>query len=927
LDWKSKEERGPLYIDPNSDLDIPLTSFERSLREMTKEEREEELKRLERILRRRGNIGRDLGIPVRDDEGNTIKTGKERRMELLNWGTDKPSKDTGYFDDYGWRHRAAEYLDRPYADEHYETGEHYNKGGRIGAQEGGLMNLGGMEKDYRQEGGFVPIGPTTKSDYDLTGLRDPFAPIGPTTKSDYDLTGLRDPFTGEYSDDDLTGLRDPFAPEKIKQFKQQQLMNRRKQDMQQRIREAEAAKQKAAAEAAADAREKQRMSDKQYDDWRRHNDAGYGKTADEKLAMTGGTEEWGEDMMGGTEAPGNGNVSAETGTDFGPSSHMIARGGLAQHAPRYANGGIARLGYANGQLVKPGPGRPGYQGRNWMGDYDPGNTTGWQQTGQVESGGGSQGTTTSYDTSSNNPSYDPFATGKVKRITAAELSEINRKEKEEAMAEALEAEEKKQIQKYIVKTQADKKQKRKKFLVASDEDEGLVTADNYGYGPGGYETDLLEFQNYPNVTDQKGIGWTQGLEGSFDAGAVRTRKFFSEPTKDIFGRDQKGVLPAGKFKYEGSPLTPERFGTMSLDEKNKAYKEYRDQRRLGQIDAYGNVHPNFRRETIPHRKVDGTIEMKEVFIPSGAGDESHMTPQSPFLQPPTTPTPPTPPTPPDDDIPTGPVDSPYTIDPDPDDFTQGRGGWFYNDGGRAGYANGGGIRQRYLFGGIGKLFKGITKPFKKITKSKLGRAAMLAALGYYMPGIGIKAKDGWGPWVEGIRDLAGEEGWKGDLVKSLLMQKGKEGDPAKFSPWKLGIGAAALYPLIMGDDDEDENKMYEDWLKEKAKWDARYADIPTGSLPFPYQRHLMGAADGGRIGYQGGYNVDDEEEDHRVAALRALYGMRRNAQEGGLMNLGGMEKDYRQEGGFVPIGGQERADDVPARLSKNEFVFTASWKI
>ena len=47
------------------------------------------------------------------------------------------------------------------------------------------------------------------------------------------------------------------------------------------------------------------------------------------------------------------------------------------------------------------------------------------------------------------------------------------------------------------------------------------------------------------------------------------------------------------------------------------------------------------------------------------------------------------------------------------------------------------------------------------------------------------------------------------------------------------------------------------------------------------------------------------------------------AQEGGLMNLGGMEKDYRNEGGFVPIGKQEKADDVPARLSVNEFVFTA----
>ena len=46
-------------------------------------------------------------------------------------------------------------------------------------------------------------------------------------------------------------------------------------------------------------------------------------------------------------------------------------------------------------------------------------------------------------------------------------------------------------------------------------------------------------------------------------------------------------------------------------------------------------------------------------------------------------------------------------------------------------------------------------------------------------------------------------------------------------------------------------------------------------------------------------------------------------KEGGLMNLGGMEKDYRAEGGFVPIGAKEKADDVPARLSVNEFVFTA----
>ncbi len=60
-------------------------------------------------------------------------------------------------------------------------------------------------------------------------------------------------------------------------------------------------------------------------------------------------------------------------------------------------------------------------------------------------------------------------------------------------------------------------------------------------------------------------------------------------------------------------------------------------------------------------------------------------------------------------------------------------------------------------------------------------------------------------------------------------------------------------------------------------------------------------------------------------------GKRVEAQEGGIMeteasemiDMGGMEKDYRNEGGFVAMGGEEKADDVPARLSKNEFVFTA----
>jgi hypothetical protein len=79
------------------------------------------------------------------------------------------------------------------------------------------------------------------------------------------------------------------------------------------------------------------------------------------------------------------------------------------------------------------------------------------------------------------------------------------------------------------------------------------------------------------------------------------------------------------------------------------------------------------------------------------------------------------------------------------------------------------------------------------------------------------------------------------------------------------------------------------------------------------------AANGGRIGYQYGGDDDDDILNQRKAM--SMYRTRR--QEGGLMDLGGMETDYRENGGFVPLGEEERADDVPARLSKNEFVFTA----
>ena len=75
-----------------------------------------------------------------------------------------------------------------------------------------------------------------------------------------------------------------------------------------------------------------------------------------------------------------------------------------------------------------------------------------------------------------------------------------------------------------------------------------------------------------------------------------------------------------------------------------------------------------------------------------------------------------------------------------------------------------------------------------------------------------------------------------------------------------------------------------------------------------------------------GDDADLDKIREYEAELFDLMGSRKTAAEGGIMNLkmGGMpaEMDLRG-GGFVPIGVKEKADDVPARLSKNEFVMTA----
>ena len=279
-------------------------------------------------------------------------------------------------------------------------------------------------------------------------------------------------------------------------------------------------------------------------------------------------------------------------------------------------------------------------------------------------------------------------------------------------------------------------------------------------------------------------------------------------------------------------------------------------------------------------------------------------------------------------------------------------------------------RQGYF---LGKLVKKITKPIKKVVKSPLGKAALIAGLGAYAGGLGPFAKLKGSGFLRGagsnlLTGLKSRKGFLGQLGN--VFRVGGDAD-ADFSALRLlggGLGATALAaPFLMGDDTPEEidegvdvsgiQPMVADIRRQAREY---YQDPTKSALYFMPPKSAVQssffAAEGGlanipREGYENGGGImmaSNMENDRTLENLLEKYldmGLspaeaekaareefdrmtkqpsadRTTAAEGGLMDLGGMEKDYR-EGGFVPIGAKERADDVPARLSKNEFVFTA----
>jgi hypothetical protein len=209
---------------------------------------------------------------------------------------------------------------------------------------------------------------------------------------------------------------------------------------------------------------------------------------------------------------------------------------------------------------------------------------------------------------------------------------------------------------------------------------------------------------------------------------------------------------------------------------------------------------------------------------------------------------------------------------------------FLADGGMPKDAPVGGImdlesgRQMYF---LGKLVKKATRAVKKIVKSPVGKIALMYGLGSYGLGKGL---------FGGLKG-AGFLNPKNKSMMELLFKGGEiSGGLTGGGSLALG-GALTLAPLLFQQEEEQPD----------------FASSTGPGLPAAIP------------------DIRNRYRDYMARGFLAEGGKAEPVAKKTmpLLDMDGKEMDFRAEGGFVPIGRMERADDVPARLSKNEFVFTA----
>jgi hypothetical protein len=306
-------------------------------------------------------------------------------------------------------------------------------------------------------------------------------------------------------------------------------------------------------------------------------------------------------------------------------------------------------------------------------------------------------------------------------------------------------------------------------------------------------------------------------------------------------------------------------------------------------------------------------------------------------------------------------------------------------GGRIGYASGGigslVNREQYGFGSIFKgaakavsgVVKGVTSAVKSVAKSPIGKAALTAAAIYFggpalasatsgtsfgsalfgspIGGFGLEAiaTPGLfgtaGQFAPMSGTLFGSNSLLSGLTSGFTGGGGGIGNLiSKFGTNALVSGAAgalggALAGGIPQQEPGESDADYQTRVNEYKLLYQQGVGNPNLSItnapmnlypnnPFYAQRR----ANGGRIGYQEGGIGDLVKQTTQQAffetpmmAMGGRMGYALGAEVPTRKNQAGVtELDYRDTGGFVPpIGIKERADDIPAMLSNNEFVFTA----
>ena len=153
--------------------------------------------------------------------------------------------------------------------------------------------------------------------------------------------------------------------------------------------------------------------------------------------------------------------------------------------------------------------------------------------------------------------------------------------------------------------------------------------------------------------------------------------------------------------------------------------------------------------------------------------------------------------------------------------------------------------------------------------------------------------------------------------------------PKTFLNMGGGAGQAQAEQVLMAEYVKYKNRGGDMSFEQFVKAVMQASEQPEG-MGMEQPQPVMMAANGGLMTAVPGYTTPEgyNKFDYPSGGKKVRVGK----QEGGIMeteeasemiDMGGLEKDYRNTGGFVEMGGKERADDVPARLSKNEFVFTA----